>query len=186
MSAAQAKMPWGATVGERDWFSTHPRAVEALLTHKPPPRGVPVLDPCAGEGALLQVLVEMGWTDVYGVEVRSEPVRRLQEVYGFDRVRCADWYDVAGKNQYAETPIICNPPFSELPRFSESCFWSPRPYIALLLPVEELAGTSRARWFANHRPTGMVALSWRPFAGSRGLAWFVYEQGRPALDIAIV
>jgi hypothetical protein len=84
--------------------------------------------------------------------------------------------------------VISNPPFSQLPALAAACLGLDLPgqlrYLALLMPIEELAGLKRVvEFLARWPPTGLVLLPWRSWDHVRGCAWFVWERGKPPLNL---
>lgn len=170
-----------------DFIATPPDITRLLLHHCPPPAGA-ILDPAAGGGAILDVLYDAGrWREeLYAVEIRGEERGELLKRVPAEHLRLDSWFKVRG-SWWPAPIIITNPPFSLLPTFAEAC-WpddvSDGPeemdYVALLMPIEELAGKqSTGRWLARvGAPTDLIPIPWRPWGRVRGVAWFVWDARR--------
>jgi hypothetical protein len=88
-----------------------------------------------------------------------------------------DWYQF--RKTFRRFSIIGNPPYSQLPVFAESCFMDDDQYIALLMPIEELAGKQSSNKFLLRvgPPRDLIPIPHRVWPNVRGVAWFVW-QGR--------
>jgi hypothetical protein len=188
---AQAILNAATTGRERprfDFIRTPEWVTATLLEHAPPPRDKPIMDPCAGDGAILRVLLDAGWTreQLFACELRGEERPGLVELLGEHRVFTGDWYERRQEFNLAGASIVANVPFSQMPRFPEACLDRGADYVALLFPVEEIAGVNRSVWFNKHRPTTVVGLAKRPFPASvRGVAWFCWQQGKDPIDLVV-
>ena len=175
----------GAAPREADYFPTPGWCTHVLLDALPPPTGT-VLEPSAGDGAIVRVLAPAGYP-VSAVELREEERPSLLES-GAARVTIADWLT----EQRAPVPpysIVTNPPFTLAREFAEKCCQSRAGYVALLLRINVLAsGPWRFFWEA-HRPTDMVLLTSRPsFTGDGktdacNYAWVIWRQGAAPMSM---
>ena len=175
-----------------DFWPTPRASTEALLASYPPPRGMPVLDPCAGDGAILRVLADHGYA-TRAVELREEEFSRLLDV-AEDTV-IADWLAVAW--QYCGTQAIAtNPPFSLAVEIISACLGTRAEYIAALLPADIIARDKRRqswrRIFEERGPTAIRGLRNRPSFSGDGktafseYAWFIWDRNCNPLDIRII
>jgi len=209
-----------------DFFPTPPDVLDALLDSRFPPPPGPVLDPCAGDGAILRRLRERGWAlhDLFACEVRGEEAPGLRALAEF--VAVGDWHEAlkawpfpvplpcpecsdSGTDpcgccgrmvQFEGRPmhswwrgwpastVITNVPYGDCPAFPLACLSPDLPgalrYLALLMPIEELAGVRRiADFLQQHPPTALVPLMWRPFTNVRGVAWYIWERDSAPLNI---
>ncbi len=240
----QSRMPFMASSHPEllgDCIYTPTAVTDALLdSGMAPPLG-PVIDPYAGNGAILHRLFSRGWAkkDLFACEIREEEEAALADVAhchvmtgNWHKVRCdipgpgngrryacpecidhfhqmepceccgrldrstipavdhdAAWVGERSKSTWRGWPasvVVTNPPYGQLPEAAFSALSPDLPghlrYCALLMPVEELAGVRRCLEFlAKYPPTGMVHIHWRPFPGSRGVAWYVWQRGIPTL-----
>lgn len=174
----------------RDAYPTPPWCLEALLAVGPRPMTSWVLEPSAGEGSLVRVLVEAGYA-VEAVEIREE-CRPALEAAGAVQVTIGDFLGQAG-NQFGARPlgapggcgtfgIVGNPPYSQAFAFARRCVESSH-YTALLLRAGFWETTERARWLSEHPPSAIRALGTRPsFTGDgtdgTAYAWFVWTTER--------
>lgn len=183
----QTTMDWGYTLGEEDFYPTPRPVVEALLEHHPPPKDVPLLEPAAGAGAILEVLLSRGYRpdQLFAGELRDTERERLEALLPQGHVDIRDWF-IRAQRLHWPWSVLTNPPFSLLPGFMEAARAVGPRYLALLMPIEEVAGVKRSTIFNLHRPTGLVSLSWRPFPNVRGVAWYVWEEDKPPMDLVVV
>lgn len=197
--ALTSPLPYGLDDRGADYWPTPAWCVEALLDSDwPPLRGL-VIEPAAGDGAILRVLKDRGYHDLQAVEIReAERGRIAAEVAGNFTIgdwltlsRDADWMAaVVDKRRFS---ICTNPPFSIAIPFAEACLSVGAAYVALLLPVTSLAGAAAAwgPFWRQHPPTALRPLRRRPrFAGGGtdrvGVVWVIWRAGRPALDLVPV
>jgi len=77
-----------------DFIATEPEDLDALLDSRFAPPPGPVLDCCAGDGAILRRLIERGWskTDLFACEKREEERDHLTEITS--NVIIGDWHQV--------------------------------------------------------------------------------------------
>lgn len=144
-----------------------------------------IVDPCAGNGAILRVAERYGH-ECHGVEVRPEEApdanSELGRRWGW---LTADALAPSGmaaelRNTLACMPaaIVTNPPYSLARQFIET--WAPSvPWSAWLLRLNFAGSQKRASWLMSHRPSHILVLPKRPsFTGGRTdateYAWFVW------------
>ena len=96
------------------WWPTPAWVTRLLLEQHPPPATVPVVEPSAGEGDIVAVLLEQGF-DVWAIEKRTQcmkcrPLRRCAGVLN------ADWLQVDPRTDLRDDvrrfSIIGNPPYT--------------------------------------------------------------------------
>lgn len=163
-----------------DHYATPAWCVEVLLPHLP--RG-PVLDPCAGEGAILDA-VRDGWGDVpcFGIEADEGRAATLREK-GYS---CIHW-DGLTTDWPPEYPlVIMNPPYLLAEAFVRHALEHAAAVgggtVAALLRLAFLEGQARSSFHRDH-PADVLALSRRPsFTGggtdATAYAWFIWAPGR--------
>ena len=86
-------LPYGLDEKSRkaDFWPTPRGAIVSLLEDSPPPNGCTVLDPCAGNGAILLVLAEYGY-GIEAIELREEEREDLEELCP---THIDDWLKIA-------------------------------------------------------------------------------------------
>lgn len=166
-----------------DYYSTPPWCVEALLT-LPGLRAYLarsyVIDPCAGDGAILASLTGVALTRG-GVELSAERAALSGRVA---RTIVGDFLSAEVTTRIArpewQTAIITNPPYSLAMEFVCASLTFPAcSLVAMLLRVNWLAGRKRAA-FHKRTPAAVRVLSRRPsFAGNGATdateyAWFLW------------
>lgn len=187
-------LPYGLSPEAKaaDFWPTPAYITEALLATAPPPKGL-VLEPAAGNGAIVKVLRQYGH-DCYAIELREEERAGLE---GLCPTTIGDWielsrdfdslYRVMG---HWPRSIITNPPFSIMLEYAKACIAlsALTEYIALLLPTAFLHSQERRSFNFIHRPTGLRPIARRPSFGGGGtspydVTWFIWERGKSPLDI---
>jgi hypothetical protein len=175
------------TIGGRHEHWPTPRsAVQLLLPHLP--RCGPVLEPSAGDGALLEVLLaEHVGAPLHAVELHKGRHSAMAERFGghphvvLHRGNFLRWAPPVGGFPL----VVGNPPFKQAERFARRCLELAAPVrgtVALLLPLAFLASARREAFHDEH-PSDLVVVSRRPRfdgkgTGKRDVAWFVWGPGR--------
>lgn len=170
---------------EADFYPTPPSATEALFDAHPPPVWR-LLDPCAGDGAILRVAKERGY-DVSAVELRMAELMPLLRTCQPGAVVIGDWLEISHDKQALERlcgwpvpAIVCNPPFSIAREIVEACLDVGACYVAALLRINvEASGPWRSFWEA-HPWTDRVVLWRRPSFTGHGTDmtnyfWAIWE-----------
>jgi hypothetical protein len=140
---------------ERDVRYTPAWCVEVLLKHFAPP-GRLVLDPCAGNGAILRVLLEHGY-GVEAVEVRSEEAEGLEQL---GPTVIGDWLEISTAMQ-ERRDIVTNPPYSLGPDIMRACLSVMKDYCAALVRLNHLGSASWCSLWRDHPPAGLIVLGSR-------------------------
>lgn len=161
-----------------DFYPTPPHVVRAILDFLP--MVGPVLDPCAGDGAILRVVRDAWRLDTVGYDI--DPERNFTAHSGGHR-------DALSSEPWAEVPlIITNPPYSLALAFVERALREVAPRrgtVAMLLRLSFLAGVKRWELHQDH-PSDVYVLSSRPSFTKDGqtdrydYAWFVWGPDRGA------
>ncbi|MBU1431687.1 hypothetical protein KKF91_14175 [Myxococcota bacterium] len=169
-----------------DFYATPPWAAEALLPYlqRELASGL-VLEPSAGDGALLRVLMSAGVAceRLRGVELRADGVARVKALgVACERADFLKW-----QPEPRETPrlIITNPPFNLAFEFAQRAVQliDGRGAVALLVRLGWLASVRRAAWHREH-PADVYVLPRRPSFTSDGKSdasdycWWVYRARR--------
>lgn len=142
----------------RDFYETPAWAVRAIVPHLPCSRGV--LDPCAGKGAILQVLeheAEGRFTALRGIEINEA----YRHTHGFPTLY-GDALDPA-VSWGAPRLVVMNPPFHVAQEILVRALDEVRPggTIAALLRLSFLASTKRLPFHRAH-PSDVYVLADRP------------------------
>ena len=178
----------GAERRERDFYPTPAKATKALLdwAHNSVDDinlvMASVLDPCAGDGAILRVAREFGCARL-AYEIRPECRESLDIVTHPWRVTIGDALAIK-LDLFPVDAVITNPPFSLSREFIDA-YRDRAPFAAFLLPLNFLASQKRAAWWIANPPAHVLVLPFRPsFTGdgktdSVDYGWFVWRQGTP-------
>jgi hypothetical protein len=166
-----------------DFFRTPAACVDLILPFLPTAGSV--LEPCAGDGAIVAALRARGVDCVDAIEIDEDRAAKVRAIGG--DVLCSDALgpEAAGIWQAAHGLILTNPPFSLAMEFVELALASQRPHrgtSAFLLRLSWLASSKRAA-FHRENPSDVYVLSRRPsFTGdgksdSTDYAFFVWGPG---------
>ncbi len=148
-----------------DFYSTPAWATIALLRVLGLPSRSTVLDPACGEGAILEVVRQLGHVTV-GVELDADRAGRARGQGHFvttgDALAFAEWPGAADA-------IVMNPPYTLAMEFVVRAIAEARPWgidVAALLRLPWLASVGRAAFHREH-PSDVCVLPRRPeFAAS--------------------
>jgi len=151
------------------------------------PAPLTIVEPCAGDGAIVEVLLERGYP-VSAFELRKVCGPPLMEVAyrsagpEYDFHVGIDWLRHSQGLDLSSSPILGNPPFCLALEFVQSCLATGSPHVALLLRLGFLASLKRAAFNNDCPVTQLLVLGKRPdFTGGGGdnsdYAWFVWEPG---------
>jgi hypothetical protein len=173
---------------EDDFYETPAWAVRAVLPRLPPLGGRRILEPSAGRGAIVRVLVEAGAHpgDIVGVEIDSA---RAGSLLTIDKriVACACSFETFA-SEYAVRGfdlIVMNPPFIHAEahiRLARSLL-AIGGTVAALCRLAFLAEGMRRATFRRDHPHDRVELTRRPsFVGGKtdscAYAWGLFGEGR--------
>ena len=145
----------------RDRRYTPAWCTEVLLEHRPPPRlAGGVLDPAAGDGAILRVLRDHGHSPLYWLDV--EPGDGVEEFEGYlDDAGIGNWLEVARDSALSRCAVVTNPPYSIGPEFMSATLETCPPYCAALLRLNHLGSATWAKFWREFPLTGMLVLGGR-------------------------
>jgi hypothetical protein len=139
-----------------------------------------ILDPCCGWGRIVRAAVDAG----YPVKA-SDIIIRPSGDAAVDRLKCrVDFRDLKGP----VTNIVCNPPYSVLPGFTQAALKLARRKVAVIFPVARLnaahwlVGAPLCRvWLMTPRPPmppgSYLEAGHRPGGGRVDFAWLVFGHG---------
>lgn len=173
----------GAARREHDFYATPESCTKALFQHMDELRMRPVLDPCAGDGAILKVA--QGYRlETHGIEIRDVPKPIGVRTWGqADSLEIASSHSAIGRSPYRDCNIVTNPPYLLAHEFLEA--WIDRVHFsAWLLRLNFLGSQKRAEWFRRRPPARVLILPRRPsFTGgatdSCEYAWMIWDSKHP-------
>ncbi len=161
-----------------DFYATPAWATRAILPHLHKGNA---LDPCCGEGAILDVIRDKWNVDTFGIEIDTQRALVSRGIGGHGVSAAAD---ALGSDCWpmAET-LVTNPPYSLAMRFierwqiEETC-----PEAAFLLRLNFLGSLKRAEFHRKY-PCDVYVLPRRPSFTNGGTdateyAWMVWGSGR--------
>lgn len=163
-----------------DFYSTPDWCTRAILPHFEPFDSV--LDPCAGDGAILKVVTPR--KIVHGFELNSKRVvecdRDLIICWNIDSLDPELKWCCKLITQLSYDLIITNPPYSLAQQFIEKAIDSNAHQIAMLLRLNYLGSQKRASFWKKH-PCDIYVLPKRPSFTGTGTdateyAWFVWTR----------
>lgn len=160
-----------------DWYATPAWAIDAMLSHLP--LGGAILEPSAGDGAIVRALLRSG-VDASSITALELNAERSAQVPG--GARTADFFD---QSLGAFDLVITNPPYRAAQRFVERSLElaGERGTVAMLLRLGFLESRARAGLHRD-RPSDLYVLSQRPSFTADGrvdataYGWFVWGPGR--------
>jgi hypothetical protein len=166
---------------DQEFIETPRWCVDILLLHACIDYLEPILDPCAGRGAILAAMKVRAYDgeELHGIEVSTARALHLSKVTR--HVVCADYFST----QHHAKQIIMNPPYSIARRFVEKAR-SDADLVCVLLPLRYLG-------LVGWRPmmedlSHLIVLPKRPFGCERECAWFIWSHHMycctPAVDFA--
>ena len=171
----------GAIRRESDFYRTPPKAINAFLNAfelSPFPH---VLEPCAGDGAIIKEINKRTKKLITAVEIRKEEEDNLLWS-GADWVYMCDF--LKWKPELPVETIITNPPYSIAQEIIEHCFEiAPDAEVIMLLRLAFLESKKRKPFWDKYPVTQLYVLSERPSFTGKGTdatayAWFVWSKYR--------
>lgn len=196
----------GDAIGTSDFYPTPEWCTNGLLSVCPP-RCRMVLEPAAGSGAIVRVLLDSGFGfSVRAVELRPRALPKL-------RALCPSewgcWLRMTGEEPeklealcgrpLSEVAILTNPPFAIAADFTRAALETASPWVGMLLRLDVIASRTWAAIFNGTDvpreagtltpPTTMVTLRRRPSFTPDGqtsmnnYAWMIWEAGKLPLDL---
>ena len=162
---------------KNDAYFTPEKAVNVLLDNHKKISGN-VLEPCCGEGSIVNQLIENGLRCV-GTDIAINPERDATKEEYWKLFNGFDW-------------VITNPPFNcaheIIPLAYENC----KVGIAFLLRLSYLEPCqNRASWLVEHPPTKIIVMPRISFTNngktdSMTTAWIIWEKTKVSQEIIIV
>ncbi len=173
MSRRQSKDPF-------EFYSSPPWVIELLLPLLPPIKSV--LDPCCGDGAILDAIKSINpQIDTFGIEIEENRFKIASTKHS------AQFGDALQQPWHPVDFIITNPPFSKGLEFLKySLEKLPNVPIAALLPLTFMGSIGRSEFHQQH-PSEVLVLKKRPSFNGRKTtdqipyAFFIYGTGRAGM-----
>lgn len=168
----------GAVRNADDFYSTPEWCTRLFFHALKIPKGTTILDPCCGDGAILEVASDLGYA-TEGIELDAE---RAAEA-------AAKGFNVVVRDALSADPwagpavILTNPPYTYALEFVERAIAeSGGRDVAMLLRLAFVASKKRAAFHKKH-PSDIYPLSRRPSYTGKGTdsadyALFVWGEGR--------
>ena len=170
-----------------DFYATPAWCTRAILPHLP--TGGPILEPCAGDGAIVDVLCCPGGVSDRSLIDTIESDKARAEALSARGVTC--WHgDALSAEAWPQwdwpySLVITNPPYGLALEFAARAVIAQRPHggtTAMLLRLGFLAGQKRAAWHQAN-PCDVYVLPKRPSFTGRGTdasdyGWMVWGTGR--------
>jgi type I restriction-modification system DNA methylase subunit len=172
----------GSVRSPNDYYRTPPYCTRAILPYIVVRYGSTVLDPCCGDGAVLDAVkaYHPGITTC-GIEIDAEraATARHDVVVG----------DALDMRWPESSVIITNPPYSLAMQFVQRALREVQQWgtVAMLLRLNWLASQKRAAWLRNNTPSVYVLPKRPSFTGGGNdacdYAWFLWSNDRPTVRI---
>lgn len=112
----------GAKRIESDFYPTPTETIDNFLKNYDIGKDLAILEPCAGNGNIIESLKKQGCMNIDAVEIRREEAENLIDKLGVGHVAICDFLTMNNKflaNKY--DVIITNPPFNQAQEFVEKC-----------------------------------------------------------------
>jgi hypothetical protein len=168
---------------ENDFYATPAWCVRALLAEVPIPDGL-WLDPCAGEGAIIEASGRDRW---HAIELREECREKLYRAC--PRITISDFLSMPNPTPGGYAAIVTNPPYSLAEAFVRKSL-EIAPVVAMLLRLNWLGSMKRAAFLRENQPSVYVLPRRPSFTGggtdSCEYAWFVWRKywaGNPEVRV---
>jgi len=162
----------GAIRRESDFYRTPPEAINAFLDALDFMPFRYIIEPCAGNGALVRELAKRTKqpnTCITAIEIRAEEKENLKNAGAF-RVEICDflkWKNLCLPYSGAPLTIITNPPYSIAQEIIEHCFEIAQDAeVMMLLRQGFLSSKGRKPFWDKHPLTQLYPLAERPSFGA--------------------
>lgn len=193
-----------------DFYETPRWAVELVLPMLPQDPSVVLLEPSAGRGALLDVVVphltpcgSRRLQALWAVEL--DPVRHAELATKYPGAALGDFFELgAVHDAFSSHPsssrklVVMNPPYTK-PRetigleFVEKCLdlCQPDGFVAALLPLAFCTGVDRSERIHDRYACSVYPFRRRPHfggesSGSRDFAWFTFDLANPKREWRVI
>lgn len=148
-----------------DYYPTPPNVTKAFLNSMYISPEVRFWEPCAGNGAMVDVIKECHpENSIYSSDINPQRADIIQSNF-FDHTECPEGHDF----------LITNPPFNLAVDIIEHAFKIGVKHLALVLKATFWHAKNRQNLFNKYTPVSIMPLTWRPdFLGL----------GRPTMEVA--
>ena len=141
-----------------DYYETPIWMTRTLLHHHPLSRGLHVVEPCAGDGAIARVL------QASHLHVVTNDIDARHEADHHEDATLTQFWGGAVSDDVDF--VITNPPFNDAFRILQHAYAVARVGVAMLLRKTFLEPTrERGAWLAAHPPTRIIGLPRHSFRG---------------------
>lgn len=157
---------------EGDFYPTPPEVTRVLIERYPQLKTARIWEPCAGDGAMKDVLEEHG---AFVLATDIDPQRA--------DIRKFDFFDAKVKSLVRG--IVTNPPFNIAEAFIRHAWLELQaPWMALVLKSTYWHSKNRQKLYAECKPAAIHPLTWRPdFLGlgrpTMECQWCVWDRSFP-------
>lgn len=171
----------GTSRNEADFYPTPLDVVNKYLQADPIAKlNCSILEPCAGNGNIINALKNRGYTDINAVEIREDEKETLEKIA--NNVHIGNFLAMEGlKNKY--DVIITNPPYKMALEFVEKSLdiVKPNGKVIMLLRTNFLESKKRFDFWQKNPVSGLYVLSQRPSFTGKGTdatsySWFVWDK----------
>ena len=187
LSRAEAEAHYHEALARR-LYETPAACTRAVLSlvGRPLDRDARVLEPCAGDGAIVRVLArEFGYENVTAVEVEERRAEALLDS-GAAHVEIGSFFEFAGSAEATYDLIVFNPPFELTAEFVTALLplLSSRGVMCMYNRLQVVESASRAALFGRHMPDVYVLPNRvsRVASGATDMwttCWLVWRAGAP-------
>ena len=172
-----------------DFYPTPREVIDNLLINRICIEGT-VLEPCCGDGVIVQALRNDcgARVQVDAIEIDESHSPQLKSA-GIDNVQFCDFLTANITKRYDY--IITNPPFSLAQEFIEKSLTLADKGVIMLLRLNFLGSQKRHDFWIKNPPSAIYVLSKRPsFTGNgtdnQDYAWFVWDKKIHEIPISVL
>lgn len=172
-------------------YTPAPAVWSLLRDDRAPPKSRPVVEPCAGDGAIVRVLQAAGYFVQLANEIRREELAGLRELC---TAQCADWIHFCETEQprLIDSSVVTNPPFTIARDIAAATLVHYPAYLGLLLRCNTIGSRPWASFWNAFPPTAIRPLKDRPSFSGDGhtdaaeYMWAIWQRGQQPINLKVI
>ena len=179
---------------ESDFYPTPTETIDIFLKHYEIGKELTILEPCAGNGNIVESLKKIGCKNIDAVEIRREELENLVDKVGIGHVAICDFLTMNNKFLLDKYDIIItNPPYNLAQEFVEKSLEVIKPggTVIMLLRTNFLESKKRFSFWQKNKLNGLYVLSKRPSFTGKGTdatsySWFIWTKNEKKQTIEVI